>query len=76
MRGPVSINGGTLDAIVDIGSSISSISASNARRLGLRPIAGNAVIGTATEQRQLVLEDTAVAEGDQVEFLFYMGGGR
>jgi predicted aspartyl protease len=48
MRAPITINGGTLDAIVDTGSGVSSISVSNARRLGLRQIGSNAVIGTGT----------------------------
>jgi predicted aspartyl protease len=48
MRAPVTINGGALDVIVDTGSGVSSITVGNARRLGLRPIGGNAVVGTAT----------------------------
>lgn len=62
MRTPVVINGGTLDAIVDSGSGISSITVGNARRLGLRQIAGNAVIGTATSTNLT----TGLAVADQL----------
>lgn len=47
-RGPVAINDGAVDAIIDTGSAVSSISESEARRLGLRMLEGQVSVGTAT----------------------------
>jgi predicted aspartyl protease len=47
-RGPVAINGATLDTIIDTGSSVCTITESNARRLGLHILPGQVSIGTAT----------------------------
>jgi len=48
MRADIGVNGGTVDAILDTGSGVSTLSLSNARRLGVRMLAGQASIGTAT----------------------------
>lgn len=64
MRAPVIINGGVLDAIVDTGSGVGSITVSNARRLGLRQIDGNAVVGTATSANL----STGLAMADHLTF--------
>jgi len=50
MRAEIGVNAGTVDAIVDTGSGVSTLSLSNARRLGVRMLAGQASIGTATSQ--------------------------
>jgi len=50
MRADIGVNGGTVDAILDTGSGVSTLSLSNARRLGVRMLAGQASIGTATSQ--------------------------
>lgn len=50
MRADIGVNNGTVDAIVDTGSGVSTLSLSNARRLGVRMLAGQASIGTATSQ--------------------------
>lgn len=50
MRADIGVNNGTVDAILDTGSGVSTLSLSNARRLGVRMLAGQASIGTATSQ--------------------------
>ena len=47
-RGPVTVNDGMVDAIIDTGSAVSTISESNARRLGLRMLDRQVSVGTAT----------------------------
>ena len=67
-RGPVTINDGALDAIIDTGSSVSTISESNARRLGLRILPAHVSIGTATSSHA----SAGLAVADSVSF----GGAR
>lgn len=68
MRAPVTIGSGTLNAIVDTGSAVSTISESNARRLGLQRLTGKVGVGTATSASVT----TSLAIADSVVF----GGAR
>ncbi|MES1156973.1 MAG: retropepsin-like aspartic protease [Alphaproteobacteria bacterium] len=68
MRGPVKINTGDIDAIVDTGSAVSSIRESDAQRLGLHMLPGQVAVGTATSASAT----TKLAIADSVSF----GGAR
>ncbi len=64
LRAPVGINGGVVDTIVDTGSGTNTISAGNAKRLGLRMISGEATVGTATSASV----KTGLAVADKLNF--------
>jgi predicted aspartyl protease len=74
-RGPVTINSGALDAIIDTGSSVSSISESNARRLGLHFLPGKVSMGTATSSRAtagLALADSLTFGGAEFHNVVFL----
>jgi predicted aspartyl protease len=64
MRAQIGVNNGTVDAIVDTGSGVSTLSLSNARRLGVHMLTGQASIGTATS----AAVTTGLAIADKVTF--------
>lgn len=64
MRAQIGVNDGTVDAIVDTGSGVSTLSLSNARRLGVRMLTGQASVGTATSANVT----TGLAIADKVTF--------
>ncbi|HYG06255.1 MAG TPA: aspartyl protease family protein [Stenotrophomonas sp.] len=61
-RTPVTINGQPQEAVLDTGANVSVVSASTAKRLGLKPL-GNAGVGTSS--RQTI--STGVAVADRLE---------
>jgi predicted aspartyl protease len=64
MRAQIGVNDGTVDAIVDTGSGVSTLNLSDARRLGVHMLAGQASIGTATSASVT----TGLAIADKVTF--------